>query len=94
MPDNYNDEAKESKTKEQNCRYNWIIEQFRGNLVIRGVKAFEEEKWKHVRIKDISDGSWINFKVNGLCNRCNVISVDQMNGEVVQEPLKTLTKLK
>ena len=92
MPNNYNDEAKESKTKDSHSCYDWIIEQFRGNIVISGAKAFEEEKWKNVRIKD-SDGSWINFNVIGLCNRCNVISVDQMNGEVVQEPLKTLTKM-
>ena len=94
-PNSYKgDETKESKPKDDlHSRYDWTIEQFRGNIVISGVKAFEEEKWKNVLIKDNKDGVWINLNVNGLCNRCNVISVDQTNGEVIEEPLKTLTKM-
>ena len=75
-------------------RCDWIVEQFRGNIVIRGIAPFEEEKWKSIRIK--SDGEAkdsVTFEVHGLCTRCNVISVDQSNGDFVQEPLKTLTKM-
>ena len=81
-----------SENKELKSRSDWIIEQFRGNIVISGVKAFDEEKWKCVRIKD-SQERWLTLEVQGMCNRCNVISVDQSNGEIVEEPLKTLTKM-
>jgi molybdenum cofactor sulfurtransferase len=81
-----------SEKKEMSSRVDWIIEQFRGNIVISGVKAFDEEKWKCVRIKDNQE-RWLTLEVEGMCNRCNVISVDQSNGEIVEEPLKTLTKM-
>ena len=78
--------------KSNNAQTDWIIEQFRGNIVISGMEAFDEEKWKSIQIKS-KQGKWLTLDVEGMCTRCNVISVNQINGDVVQEPLKTLTKM-
>ena len=72
-------------------RTDWIIEQFRGNIVIDGPKPFDEENWESIKIK--SNNDCITLDVQGMCTRCNVISVNQSNGDIVQEPLKTLTKM-
>ena len=76
----------------EQSRLDWIIEQFRGNIVISGVKAFEEENWRSIKIKGEQE-DWFALDVEGMCTRCNVISVNQTNGDIVQEPLKTLTKM-
>lgn len=55
-----------------------VIERFRPNFVVdfgQNWKPFQEE-----RIKRISIGS-LKFKVVGLCQRCQMICIDQTNGE-------------
>ena len=73
-------------------RIEWIIEQFRGNIVMSGIKAFEEENVRSIRIKSEQEDCF-TLDVERMCTRCNVISVNQTNGDIVQEPLKTLTKM-
>ena len=73
-------------------RTDWIIEQFRGNIVIDGPKPFDEENWESIKIKS-NYGDLITLEAERMCTRCNVISVNQSNGDIVQEPLKTLTKM-
>ena len=73
-------------------RIEWIIEQFRGNIVISGIKAFEEENMRSIRI-DREQEDCFTLDIDRMCTRCNVISVNQTNGDIVQEPLKTLTKM-
>ena len=60
--------------------------------MISGVEAFNEERWKSIQIKS-KKGNCLTLDVEGMCTRCNVTSVNQTNGDVVQEPLKTLTKM-
>ncbi|XP_026825788.1 molybdenum cofactor sulfurase isoform X2 [Ooceraea biroi] len=62
------------------------VHRFRGNIVIRGNDAFDEMQWKHVHIGNS------NFKVNGLCTRCQMICIDQTTGEKTVEPLRTLAE--
>ena len=66
---------------------NWIIEQFRGNLVFDGFSAYSEELWKTIQI-----GREVILQSNGPCTRCNVISINQENSEKVQQPLQYLAK--
>ena len=66
---------------------NWIIEQFRGNLVFDGFSAYSEELWKTIQI-----GREVTLQSNGPCTRCNMISINQQNSEKVQQPLQYLAK--
>ena len=66
----------------------WMLEQFRGNIVVDGCNPYEENDWKKLEIV----GQNLILDVNGLCTRCNVIGVNQANSERVQEPLQTLAK--
>ena len=83
---------------EQNQNIDWILEQFRGNLVLDGCDPYDENVWKQIQIPvKTSTGktaveSILNLEVHGLCTRCNVIGVNQANSERVQEPLQTLAK--
>ncbi|XP_064594606.1 molybdenum cofactor sulfurase-like [Liolophura sinensis] len=61
-----------------------LIDRFRGNLVIKGKEAFEEESWNLIRIGEIS------FVSQGRCSRCQMVSMDQRTGEKNNEPLRTL----
>ena len=69
---------------EQNV--DWMLQQFRGNIVIDGCNPYEENDWKLIEI--VSQN--LTLDVIGLCTRCNVIGVNQSNSERVQEPLQTL----
>lgn len=62
------------------------IERFRANLVVEGGEAYEEEKWKRIRIGGVE---FENFKP---CVRCVMITVDLQTGrkDPFQEPLSTL----
>ncbi|MEZ0373973.1 MAG: MOSC domain-containing protein [Candidatus Sericytochromatia bacterium] len=60
------------------------IERFRPNLVVDHPTAFAEDGWKELRIGAIP------FKVVKPCERCVVISTDQLSGQVGKEPLSTL----
>ena len=75
-------------------KIDWITEQFRGNIVISGNLApFEEEHWRCINVRDDHGGYAARLNIQSLCKRCSVLSVDQKNGELTQEPLKTLSKM-
>jgi hypothetical protein len=60
------------------------MNRFRPNIVVSGGEAFEEDRWKRIRI----DG--ITFAVVKPCARCVTTTVDQQTGEASREPLRTL----
>ena len=65
----------------------WMLEQFRGNIVIDNCEPYEEENWASIQI-----GDNLSLEVIGPCTRCNIIGIDQTNSERVQEPLESLAK--
>lgn len=60
------------------------MNRFRPNIVVSGGDAFQEDRWKRIRI----DG--ITFGVVKPCARCVITTVDQTTGEAAREPLRTL----
>ncbi|XP_019341286.1 molybdenum cofactor sulfurase isoform X2 [Alligator mississippiensis] len=62
-----------------------MIQRFRANIVINTVEPFEEEEWA-----EISIGA-LHFQVVGLCNRCQIICIDQKSGERNKEFLQSLS---
>jgi len=60
------------------------IDRFRPNLVVSGGGAFEEDRWKRLRIGPVT------FHSAGPCARCAITTTDQGSGERGQEPLRTL----
>ena len=80
------EQSQENLEPDQNL--DWMLEQFRGNIVVDGCNPYEENDWKKLEIV----GQNLILDVNGLCTRCNVIGVNQANSERVQEPLQTLAK--
>ncbi|KAG7190809.1 hypothetical protein KM043_006879 [Ampulex compressa] len=63
-----------------------MLYRFRGNMIIKGCDAFEELRWKNVRIGKHE------FMVNGPCTRCQMICIDQTTGIKTVEPLRTLAE--
>ncbi|TAF66179.1 MAG: MOSC domain-containing protein [Cytophagales bacterium] len=61
------------------------MQRFRPNIVIEGVKPFEEDQWKTIKIGDLY------FDIAKPCARCQVITIDPQTAEVGKEPLKTLS---
>ncbi|KAL9649759.1 hypothetical protein ABK040_009574 [Willaertia magna] len=62
-----------------------LIERFRPNIVIRGLKkAYKEDDIKSIYINGIP------FLMNGPCGRCNMICINPKTLTSEQEPLKTL----
>ena len=80
------EQSQENLEPDQNL--DWMLEQFRGNIVVDGCNPYEENDWKKLEIVGLN----LILDVNGLCTRCNVIGVNQANSERVQEPLQTLAK--
>jgi uncharacterized protein YcbX len=60
------------------------MNRFRPNIVVSGGEAFQEDRWKRIRIDDIA------FAVVKPCARCVTTTVDQNTGEASREPLRTL----
>lgn len=60
------------------------MNRFRPNIVVDGSDAFEEDRWKRIRI----DG--ITFAVAKPCARCAITTTDQDTAERSHEPLRTL----
>ena len=60
------------------------MNRFRPNIVVSGGDAFQEDRWKRIRIDDIA------FAVVKPCARCVTTTVDQKTGEASREPLRTL----
>ncbi|XP_015127599.1 molybdenum cofactor sulfurase 3 isoform X2 [Diachasma alloeum] len=68
------------------CDKEGVLERFRGNMVIVGGQAFEEETWTQVRI-----GEEV-FEVMGPCTRCQMVCIDQQTGLKTIEPLRLLAE--
>lgn len=66
----------------------FVIECFRGNLIIEGCPQFDEESWSRFRI------GTIEFMGLAKCPRCKVTTVNQKNLEYYEnfEPVNTLRK--
>lgn len=77
----YNEEAGEFTTEN-------LTQRFRGNIVIEGVAAFEEESWTDLRLNGTL------FKVGGACKRCKMITIEQGSGQITKEPLRSLALIK
>lgn len=60
------------------------MRRFRPNLVVDGCEPFEEDRWRRIRIGDIS------FRVVKPCSRCPIPAIDPDSGEKGVEPLATL----
>ncbi len=61
------------------------MKRFRPNLVVRGCDAFAEDRWKAIRIGDVT------FEVVKPCSRCIMTTVNPDTGERESaEPLRTL----
>ena len=87
-------ESNEDNGNSVASKIEWITEQFRGNIVMSGnLASFEEEHWRCIRVRNEHSGCVARFNIQNLCKRCSVLSVDQKNGELTQEPLKTLSKM-
>ena len=65
------------------------MDRFRANLVIDGSLAWQEDRWRRLRVGDLV------FRAPKPCSRCIVVTLDQETGDVPQpgEPLRTLRRL-
>jgi len=57
---------------------------FRPNLVVTGTSAFEEDRWRRIRIGEMT------FRVAKPCSRCIIPTIDPNTGDRGREPLQTL----
>lgn len=66
------------------------INRFRPNIIVSGVKPYEEETWKWITIGDCE------FEVISKTGRCSLITIDPITTEKnkQQEPLRTLSTYK
>jgi len=60
------------------------MNRFRPNVVVDGSHPFAEDRWKVIRIGDVT------FEVAKPCARCATTTVDQATGSKGIEPLRTL----
>nr|XP_036873268.1 molybdenum cofactor sulfurase isoform X4 [Manis javanica] len=63
-----------------------LISRFRANIITKGTRAFEEEKWD-----EISIGS-LHFQVLGPCHRCQMICINQKTGQRNQDVFQKLSE--
>jgi uncharacterized protein YcbX len=62
------------------------MNRFRPNLVVGGVRPFEEDKWGSFRCGDSA-----SFRSVKPCSRCKVTTIDQATGVDGMEPLRALS---
>ncbi|KAL9953903.1 hypothetical protein ACROYT_G041376 [Oculina patagonica] len=68
------------------------MERFRPNVVVSGMKAFEEDKWETGRRIKIGD---VVFRFLNRCGRCSLPTVNPKTGEKKGlEPLVTLRRIR
>jgi uncharacterized protein len=60
------------------------MNRFRPNLVVAGVRPYEEDEWSRIEI------GAIGFRILKPCARCVVTTTDQTTAAVGKEPLRTL----
>ncbi|XP_014203727.1 molybdenum cofactor sulfurase 3 [Copidosoma floridanum] len=63
-----------------------MLHRFRSNFAIEGCAPFKETNWKMLEIGNCQ------FEVEGICNRCQMICIDQKTSEKTVEPLRTLAE--
>lgn len=57
---------------------------FRPNLVVTGTAPYDEDRWRRVRIGDVT------FRVAKPCSRCIIPTIDPRSAKRSREPLQTL----
>ncbi|XP_067639765.1 molybdenum cofactor sulfurase 3 isoform X2 [Eurosta solidaginis] len=62
------------------------IDRFRANLIMETASAFEENEFEEISV------GGVNFKVDGFCTRCQMICINQHNGQKTNEPLRTIAR--
>lgn len=62
------------------------MNRFRPNLVVAGCEPYAEDRWRRIRIGDIS------FRLVKPCSRCVIPTIDQTSAEKGSEPLATLSR--
>lgn len=76
----------DERGKEEAFSVKDLISRFRANIITKGARAFEEEKWD-----EISVGS-LHFQVLGPCHRCQMICIDQKTGQRNQDVFQKLSE--
>ncbi len=64
------------------------IIRFRPNLVISGGEPYAEDRWREIKIGEVS------FRLPKPCSRCIVPTIDPDTAERGKEPMQTLQKLR
>jgi uncharacterized protein len=59
---------------------------FRPNLVVSGFEPWAEDRWRRLRVGDVS------FRVAKPCGRCVVTTIDQVTGARGRQPLRMLAR--
>jgi len=59
---------------------------FRPNILINTISMHEEDTWDNFKIGNV------DFKMIKPCVRCNVLGIDQDNGNITKEPTRELAK--
>ncbi|XP_065222497.1 molybdenum cofactor sulfurase 3 [Planococcus citri] len=73
-------------SSEWSCSFENVLQRFRSNFLIAGeCQPLEEFTWNEIEI-----GS-VRFKIDGPCQRCQMICVNQSSGEKSKEPLVILS---
>ncbi len=62
------------------------MNRFRPNLVVAGFEPWAEDRWRRIRIGNVS------FRVAKPCGRCVVITTDQSTGARGRQPLRMLAR--
>lgn len=63
------------------------IDRFRANLVVETERPFAEDHWRKLQI------GTHHFEIVKPCERCVIVTTDQLSGERSKEPLRTLSEL-
>ena len=63
------------------------MSRFRPNLVLEGVEAWQEHRWKRIQVGDVE------FSLVKPCTRCTIVTIDQQTGQKnSNQPLRQLTQ--
>lgn len=62
-----------------------LMNRFRPNIVVSDCAAFDEDRWKRIRIGGIC------FDIVKPCARCVIVTIDQEDAVLGKEPMRTLS---